>query len=114
VIIAITSADWKNIESWIDNIETFTATEILVEDVIIEDIIVEDIIVEENIELNSASEESNWPTWANIDASDVENTTLALASNNDSLPKTWPEHILMLILSIILWALIFIFKYKKV
>lgn len=94
VIIAITSVDWENIESWIDNTEIF---------------IVEEII----IELNSAIEKVVWPTWTNIESSEIENTTLALAKTNDSLPKTGPEHIFMLILSIILWALIFVFRYKK-
>lgn len=98
VILAITSASWNTIESWIDNIEAFTVTE----------------IVPETIELNSAAEiEVAGPTWANVDADTIENTTLALAEKNTKLPQTWPEHIFMLILSIILWALIFVFKYKK-
>lgn len=109
VIIAITSSDGKNIESWIDNTETFIAEEIITVDALI----VEDIILNELVDLNSASEVPVWPTWANIESNVIENTTLALAENNSALPKTWPEHILMLILSIILWALIFIFKYKK-
>lgn len=105
VIIAITSETWKNIESWIDNTEIFSVVEISETDLEIE---------ENNVELNAASEEAIWPTWANINASEIENTTLSLSKNNENLPKTWPEHILMFILSIVLWALIFVFKYKKV
>ena len=70
-------------------------------------------IVEDEIELNSAAEEQDWVSWIDIAAEDIENTALYVAENNSNLPKTWPEHILMLILSIILWILIFVFKYKK-
>jgi hypothetical protein len=54
-----------------------------------------------------------WNAWANVEAWTIENTTLWLADSNTKLPKTWAEHILMLILATILWALIFVFKYKK-
>ena len=112
VVIAITDSDWNNIESWIDNSEIFTVEEI-VDDVIEE--VEENIIEEEVIELESADEkESNWPNWATLEAKDVENTTLSFAKNNQSLPNTWPEHILLVILSIILASLIYVFKYKKV
>lgn len=106
VIIAITSIDWNVIESWIDNVETF--------------------IVEEIIELNAASENTTeetvttqwtenatWPTWANIDSNQIENTALWLAVDSSTLPKTWPGYILILIFSIILSMLIFIVKFKR-
>ena len=112
VIIAITSEEWKNIESWIDNNITFDVVEII--EPIVKPVIEEVIVEEEVVDLNSASEEVSWPSWENIEASDVENTTLVLAEKNETLPKTWAEHVLMLILSIILWALIFVFNYKKI
>lgn len=70
-------------------------------------------IVEDEVEFNSAAEEQTGVEWIDIAAEDIENTALFIAENNSNLPKTWPEHVLMLILSIILWVLIFIFKYKK-
>lgn len=96
VIVAITSANWKNIESGIDNIETFTVKDTQEMD--------------EMIELNAA-----WPVvlanpWTE---NTISSTTLTVAENKTVLPKTGPEQILMLILSVILWALIFVFKYKK-
>ena len=69
--------------------------------------------IADDAELNSAAEEQSWVSWTDIAAEDIENSALFVAWNNSNLPKTWPEHILMLILSIILWVLIFIFKYKK-
>ena len=131
VIIAITSALWKNIESWIDNTETFFVTEIVaeeevlvIEEVVIEEEVEEEFIVlddlindevqpEDNLELNTAEDSHMWNAWANVEAWTIENTTLWLADSNTKLPKTWAEHILMLILATILWALIFVFKYKK-
>lgn len=98
VIVAITSANWKNIESWIDNIETFTVKDTQQMD--------------EMIELNAA-----WPVvLANLDAeaTTLTGTTLTtVAEEKTVLPKTWPEQVLMLMLSVILGALIFVFKYKK-
>lgn len=102
VIIAITSSEWKNIESWIDNIETFTVNEIIDTD-----------IVDEWVELNAAWIDDANPAWTNLGTWTNDETTLELAGKQTSLPQTWPEHVLMLILSIILWALIFIFNYKK-
>lgn len=114
VIVAIESETGENIESWIDNSETIFV----------------DNIEENNetteVELNSAWTENDNTTqnndvkeketsvvWTNIEASEIENTTLWAASNQEKLPNTWPEHILMLVLSVILWALIFVFKFKK-
>lgn len=106
VIIAISSSTGRNIESWVDNVESFTVTELA-------EIVEEEAIVEEEVELNSAWTEETSLIWTNIDASEIENTTLAQAENQTELPQTWPEHVLILILSIILWAFVFIFKYKR-
>jgi len=97
IIVAINSIDWKNIESWIDNTEVFTVGKI-----------------EEEVEFNSASNEEWWLAWTNIDSSEVENTTLGAATLQEELPKTGPEHIFLLIISIILWAWVFVFKFRKV
>lgn len=106
VVIAINNTNWENIESGIDSVETFVTAEI------------EEVVEEEVIELNSAAEEAPkeevaWPTGENIDPETIEKTTLVVAENTEKLPQTWPEHILMLILSIVLWALVFVFKFKK-
>ena len=129
VIIAITSALWKNIESWIDNTETFYVTEIVEEElievdleielvpeeefIVLDELIDDEVESDNNLELNTAEESHMWNAWANVEAWTIENTTLWLADSNTKLPKTWAEHILMLILATILWALIFVFKYKK-
>lgn len=124
IIIAITSSNWNIIESWIDNTETFIVEEIIelnsatenTEDVNTEDTNTESTDLNaaaENLEDEVVNTTNLWPTWTNIDSSEVENTTLVLAENNSNLPKTWPEHILILILSIILWTFIFKFKRSK-
>ena len=128
VVIAIKDKNGNNIESWINSIESFVVDEnnfITTESwPVLSDIWA---VLDEN--LNSASEiwtteKSN--TWTTINTNenepdsttlsnnDLEKTTLWAAAKNDKLPKTWPEEILLLVLSIILWALVFVFKYKKV
>jgi len=153
VVIAVSSSTWKNIESWIDSMETFSLQK-KVENDINEEFSIEwwtnsdnvdntdtsnavinnentdtsNTVInneeEEHIEFNSAwpsewnsnaniqnkKEEKQWISWGNISAADIENTTLWLAEKNSKLPTTGPEHIFIIILSIILWALILKFK----
>ena len=124
VVIAIKDKNANNIESGIDSIESFIVDENNF--VTNSGVILTDTWVTE--ELNSASEtwtteksntwttintNENAPDGTTLSNSDLEKTTLWAAAKNDKLPKTWPEEILLVILSIILWALVFIFKYKK-
>jgi len=104
IVIWIMDENTNIIESWIDNIETFTVTEQT-------KMYQEKNNIEEN--LNSATEENKWPTWTNLTSEEVENTTESVAKNQSNLPETWPEHILIVILSIVLWGLFFVLKYKK-
>ncbi len=180
VVIAVNSKTGKNIESWIDSIETFSIqdevnesenlefgmewdtqvtdttddsiqlesnndrTEVF-EDNIVEDNAIENnvnesleennekedfqeyneqtnipeeerILAEEWINLNSAwpSEWNlSWVAWENVSSESVENTLLNQANTNSNLPKTWPEHILIIVLSIILSVLVFVFKFRR-
>lgn len=57
----------------------------------------------EEILMSSASKEE-YSTW-------VSNTVVAESKNNENLPKTWPEEILLILWSLILW--LFILKKKK-
>ncbi len=112
VVVAISSVQGKNIESGIDSIQTFKVEEIVenTEATVTETPIVE----EEEPELNSAlREEPVWNNWTNLTEEEVKNNILYVSKNNSKLPVTWPEHVLILILTTILAALIFVFKYKK-
>jgi len=125
VVIAIKNESLQNIESGIDSIETFTLTEDLANSFtweiietstgeVIETSTGETLNDEDNTQdLNSAWDEASI-AWANIEETDLENTTLWAAQNNTSLPKTWPEHILIFVLSILLAWVLFVFKYKKI
>ncbi len=112
VVLAITSLDGKNIESWIDSIQSFVFNGIIetVDSEITDSKLVE---LDSSVELNSASELIDAPSGKTTIAENMENTALVQAANTSSLPKTWPEHIFMLILSIVLGVLVFVFKYKK-
>jgi len=127
VVIAIKDINLNNIESWIDSIESFIFNNEIINTTESWGIITESWVLDENNEeLNSANSDSwtvdnstwtvvinEWPSWSNIDTNELNNTTLGAAWNTNQLPKTWPENILILVLSIILWALVFVFKYKK-
>jgi LPXTG-motif cell wall-anchored protein len=126
IIIAINSSTGWNIESWIDNVETFSITEIngvqVDDNTELNSVWTEETstvtenngwVVWDNTELNSAWTEETSLVWTNINASEIENTTLAQAEKQTALPQTWAEHILILILSIVLWAVVFIFKFKR-
>jgi hypothetical protein len=119
VVIAIKNSSLENIESGIDSVETFTLTDSVANsftwEILEEDTTSSwDTLNDENLnqDLNSADEWSI--VWANIDESELENTTFWAAQNNSSLPKTGPEHILIFVLSIVLAWLFFVFKYKKI
>lgn len=123
IVVSLTSSDGKNIESGIDNMKVFNFSWELNNDIsgYSESVDInnstenQDLEKVENIELNSAEEKVNqeWPSWELISNDEINNTVLWASTSNEKLPQTWPEHIFMLILSIILGALIFIFRYKK-
>jgi len=118
-IVAIKSADWSNIESWIDSTEVFT-----VEDkdyAALKNLVdaynpamnnVDQTMnsnVDQNVELNSASEVmTDTNSWV------VAWNTTQTAQESTSLPTTWPEeYVLLLLLSLMLGFWFVIFKTKN-
>ena len=100
-IIAIKSALGKNIESGIDSIEVF-----IVKDIDYSNI--EEVNLAKEIELNAAAEIQENTTW-----SESEKVLLSVDEKATQLPTTWPQAIILILLSIIIWFFIFIFKTKK-
>ncbi len=101
VVIAIKNENWENIKSGIDSIDVFTYN---------------GEIKEEPVEMNVALPVNAWPSWSDIAIENkdiVDSTTLSVAESPEKLPKTWPEHILIFILSIVLAWVLFVFKFKK-
>lgn len=105
VVIAINDINGNNIEAWIDSFEIFT---------------VKEITEEENIEINSWVDNTDKEVFINEEENielnswvDEEQTLEEVAASTTKLADTGPEHILLLIVSIIFWAFIFKFKYKK-
>jgi len=98
IVIALHDIDGRNIESGYDSAETFIVPESILEP-----------------ELNSAMIPPviNTLEWVNVPEIDVEVNTLSSAAELDKLPQTGPELLLIFILTLILWACLFVFKYKK-
>jgi len=99
VVIAVKNKLKQNIKSWIDSIDTF---------------IYNGEVKPDPIELKAALPVNSWPSWADIEwEKKIKPTVATVAVEPKVLPKTGSEHILILILSIILASLVFIFKFKK-
>ena len=136
LVIWIISSTGKNIESWIDNVETFILTkQIIPETTKVEETKDQSLIPEtlevketkdetknEEIEVEKAEENkeetgielnSAWPSGKNLTTKEAENNTLSLSKNNNNLPKTWPEHVLLIIFSLLIVWMLFVLKYKK-
>jgi len=112
----------QNIEFWDDAIAVFLAEEIIempVEELIVEDEIIEETstwVVEDEIiqeELNSAEDKEPTNVWVDLTEEEIEDTVLNVADDVEKLPQTWPEQILIFILAFILWALVFVFRFKR-
>lgn len=65
--------------------------------------VIPDTEKKDEILMSSASKEE-YSTW-------VSNTVVAESKNNENLPKTWPEEILLILWSLVLW--LFILKKNK-
>ena len=105
VIFSITGKDWSTITSGLDWAFQFNSW----------DLSIYDKKVEEKVELNSASPEktSTWElkqnenlAWKDIKKEVVEKNIENMAANKKELAKTWPEHVLLAILALILSGLI--------
>lgn len=98
-VITLTDADGRNIESGVDGITTITVDEIPVEQV---EVAPQETATEPEVELQAAEET-------------VVETTDTQAADAEALPQAGPEHILLILLSLIITFAIFaISKAKRV
>lgn len=74
-------------------------------------------IVDENneeIDLNSAEEDNKGTIWGtSVDPNKIENQVDVVAGNNDKLPTAWAEHIVILIMALLIWATMYMIRFKK-
>lgn len=115
-IVAIKSADGKNIESWIDSTEVFVVADTTypaIEDVINNYGNEAPVDLNAAAEVNSTSTGSNNLAWMETWTWAETNNLSAVASDATKLPKTGPESLVILMLSIILWFAAFVFKTNK-
>ena len=124
VALAITDKYNQTIENWVDLDATFIwieVEEIVEEEIVEEEVISEEVNEEEIIEeddLNAASDEvvveTPAVTGTDLSADEFKNNVLNVADENTTLPETGPEQVLIFILAFILWALVFVFKFKRI
>lgn len=106
--IAIVNEKWTSIASWIDSLQNFyfIAADIVVE--VEEPVLTNTWTVD--VELNAADTNK---AGSNIESQEIDKQLSQAVKNVDSLPKTWPEVVLLFLLAIILSGLIYMFKFKK-
>jgi hypothetical protein len=122
IVLKIEDIYWQNIKYWVDSEAIFyyyyteeTPKEVEVEpetDLNSASEVEENNDIEEIVPLEEQEVKSSiWGT--NLNSWDVENQVTVVAKDNTKLPTTWPEHILLLILAIIIWGLVFVYNYRK-
>lgn len=117
IVLDITDIYNQNIEYGIDSEIVFYAEETILEEVVEETnswTVIDD--TEEEVELNSAKEEEQTEanvTWTDLSEDDVNKNVVSVANENNKLPQTWPEQVLLLILAIIFSGLFFVSRFKK-
>lgn len=140
-VINLQDEYWRKIKDWINSITTFSMPEefIIQEEIekqeenieIIEDekeqiqeseTIDDNIQEEENsieLQINSndneliSDEELELNSWVDVWSDFIETNILWESKNIDTLPKTWPANLFILVLLSVFVSLIFIFKFKK-
>jgi len=111
--------DKNNIETWIDGIKTFmvprwsTTTYEETSETPVETVDLES----EDVELNAAwpveAEETTSKGWQTLSDDQVVKTAETAAKDNEALPQTGPETVLLLLLAVMLgWGLFFLHARK--
>ncbi len=54
-----------------------------------------------------------WNAWKNVSDEDVINSPETVAEDIEELTDTWPEHILLVVLAMILWLVMFKFQRRR-
>jgi len=116
-IISMQDMDKNNIESGIDGLTTFvvprgsTTSYEETDEIPVE---VVDLEEETAVELNSASDEAEWSKAGQmLSEEELTKTAEMAAKENEALPETGPETILLLLLAIMLWWGLFFIHAKK-
>lgn len=101
-VMIIKSENWQNIENWIDSTEVFISKDI--EYIEPEKEETPEVFIEENYNNIAQVNNENEEEWIEL---------LAAAENNENLPNTWPQHVFIILISIILWLWFFVLRFKK-
>ena len=129
-VISLTDSNWDNIESWVDWINSFVTPVNFPFEETLEEVIESgtewselesawaDLIsepVEKSNEIDNKSENDNKKvslSWKEIPKEEVIKNMEMVSKNTEKLPQAWPEHWVLLIISLILWFVFFKMKFK--
>ncbi len=114
VVVNVMDIYARSIESWIDGVENFTSPTILVDEdeETIEDFNAASDVVDEAIN-NSSLISDEALSGESVSADETEQNAASVWATAQTLPNTWPEHILLFILAMVFSILFFVYKFKK-
>lgn len=101
-VLSLLWVNWENIELWVDGISNFIvpADVSTLNKESISDNLTEAIVDEENLELNAA-----WEEW--------NSNTVTESKNAETLPTTWPENAILILLALLVAIWLLKFRFKK-
>ncbi len=120
-VIAIQDKNGKTIESGIDGIISFvTPANFAVENIESQNVAVNtdtipelnswDVEAEAQNNMTATGAQNSWMKGQNIQLEEIKKTvTSSVAQDSKKLPQTGPEHIILLVISLMVWALVFIY-----
>ena len=118
-VLGIQDKNGKSIESWVDGIISFISPSIFPT---VEQVNTTNAVIEEIPPLNSGSAEedvvekksmTSGMSGQNVQLDNIKKTvTSNVAKESTNLPQTWPEHIILLIISLLVGALVFMYTKK--
>lgn len=104
VVISITDEEWNNIEEWINWELKFLVSDFDTKAETITPIISpEEKVVDLNAWFPEEETQNYWLAWKNMTW--VLSTWEVVAGDAEKLPKTWPEHIFLILISMFIWWL---------
>lgn len=118
-VLDIRDSNWNSIESGVDAFISFMTPAVMWEADPKEETPPEEETVEETeetdlnaawneTEIVSVESDNSWNAGVTLNSSDTSNNTTVAAEENTTLPQTWPEHVLLLLIALMLsWGIYF-------
>lgn len=129
-ILVLEDIDWRKIGSGINGISNFIVPSDFSVDIDLWDDTSVDVNLwddtsvkintwddDASVDLNAAGTTvkiNQWNWWTSVETKDLKVTTTKTAADTKKLPQTWPEHIILLLLALLIWGLVIAYRKKEV